>query len=154
MYKSDLKDHCNLFLRVQLNINRNWFTWWRPQMETFSALLAICAGNSLVTGEFPSQRLVTRSFDVFFDVRLNKWLGKQPRRRWFETPSRPLWRHCNAGNGLAPNRHRAITWVSDDPDQCCKYASLWVDTLTPIAESGQFRPVGSGRVEGRVDHIL
>ena len=41
-------------------------SWWRHQMETFSALLAICAGNSPVTGEFPSQRPVTRSFDVCF----------------------------------------------------------------------------------------
>ena len=38
--------------------------WWRHQTETFSALLALCAGNSPVTGEFPSQRSVTRSFDV------------------------------------------------------------------------------------------
>ena len=45
-------------------------TWWRHQMETFSALLALCAGNSPVPGEFPSQRPVTRSFDVFFDLRL------------------------------------------------------------------------------------
>ena len=43
-------------------------------METFSALLALCAGNSSVTGEFPAQRPVTRSFDVFFDLRLNKLL--------------------------------------------------------------------------------
>ena len=42
------------------------------QMETFSALLAFCAGNSSVTGEFPSQRPVTRSFDVFFDLLLKK----------------------------------------------------------------------------------
>ena len=61
-------------------------------MEAFSALLAICAGNSPVTGEFPAQRPVTRSFDVFFDLRLNKRLSKQ---WWFETPSRSLWRHCN-----------------------------------------------------------
>ena len=40
-------------------------------METFSAQLAICAGNSPVPGEFPTQRPVTRSFDVFFDLRLN-----------------------------------------------------------------------------------
>ena len=40
-------------------------------METFPALLAFCAGNSLVTGEFLTQRPVTRSFDVFFDLRLN-----------------------------------------------------------------------------------
>ena len=68
--------------------------WWRHQMETVSALLALCAGNSPVTGEFPSKRPVTRSFDVFFDLRLNKRLSKQSRRRWFETPSRSLWRHC------------------------------------------------------------
>ena len=41
--------------------------WWRHQMKTFSALLAICAGNSPVPGEFPAQRPVTWSFDVFFD---------------------------------------------------------------------------------------
>ena len=51
-------------------------TWWRHQMETFSALLAICAGNSSVPGELPAQRPVTRSFDVFFDLRLNKRLSK------------------------------------------------------------------------------
>ena len=65
--------------------------WWRHQMETFSALLA----PSPVTGEFPEQRPVTRSFDVFFDLRLNKRLSKQSWNWWFETPSRPLWRHFN-----------------------------------------------------------
>ena len=50
---------------------------WRHQMETFSALLAICAGNSPVPGEFPAQRPVTRSFDVFFDLRPIKRLSKQ-----------------------------------------------------------------------------
>ena len=70
--------------------------WWRHQMETFSALLALCEGNSPVTGEFPSQRLVTRNVDVFLDLRLIKRLSKPSRRRWFEMPSRSLWRHCNA----------------------------------------------------------
>ena len=46
-------------------------------METFSALLAFCAGNSPVPGEFHAQRPVTRSFDVTFDLRLNKRLIKQ-----------------------------------------------------------------------------
>ena len=46
-------------------------------------------------GEFPTQRPVTRSFDVFFDLRLNKQLSKQSWCWWFETLSRPLWRHCN-----------------------------------------------------------
>ena len=47
-------------------------------METFFALQAFCAGNLPVTGEFPEQRPVTRTFDVFFDLRLNKRLSKQP----------------------------------------------------------------------------
>ena len=64
-------------------------------METFSALLAICAGNSPVPGEFPTQRPVTRSFDVFFDLRMNKQLSKQWWGWWFETQSCPLWRHSN-----------------------------------------------------------
>ena len=46
-------------------------------MEAFPALLAIGEGNSPVTGEFPSQMPITRSFDVFFDPRLNKRLIKQ-----------------------------------------------------------------------------
>ena len=50
-------------------------SWWRHQMETFYALLALCTGNSLVTGEFPSQRPVTRSFDAFFHLCLNKRLS-------------------------------------------------------------------------------
>ena len=64
-------------------------------MKTFSALLAICAGNSPVPGEFPAQRPVTRSFDVFFDLRLNKRLRKQSWGWWFEKQPCPLWRQCN-----------------------------------------------------------
>ena len=45
-------------------------------MEAFSALLALCAGNLPVAGEFPAQRPVTRSFDAFFDLRLNKRLSE------------------------------------------------------------------------------
>ena len=67
--------------------------WWRHQMEKFSALMAICAGNSPVPGEFPTQRPVTQSFGVFFDLRLNKRLSKQSWGWWLNTLSRPLWRH-------------------------------------------------------------
>ena len=70
-------------------------TWWRHQMETFSALLAICAGNSPVSGEFPAQRPVTRGFDVFFDLRLNKRLSKQSWGWWLETLSCSLARQSN-----------------------------------------------------------
>ena len=73
----------------------NLHPWWRHQMETFSALLVICAGNSPVPGEFPTQRPVTRSFDVYFDLRPNKWLSKQSWGWWFETLSCSLWRHGN-----------------------------------------------------------
>ena len=52
----------------------------RHQMETFSALLALCTGNSPLI--------------FLFDLRLNKHMSKQSWGWWFETPSRPLWRHC------------------------------------------------------------
>ena len=64
-------------LHTQVSIS-----WWRHQVETFSALLALCEGNLPVPGGFPSQRPVTRSFEVFFDLCLNKRLSKQPKRRW------------------------------------------------------------------------
>ena len=63
------------------------------------ALLALCAGNSPVTSKFPPQRPVTRSFDIFFDLRLNKWLSKQSWGWWFETPSRSLWSRCDGKGG-------------------------------------------------------
>ena len=72
-----------------------WDSWWRHQMETFSALLAICVGNSPVTGEFHAQRPVTRNFHVSLIGALNKRFSKQSWGWWFETPSRPWWRHCN-----------------------------------------------------------
>ena len=76
-------------------LNVDFLSGWRHQMETFSASLALCAGNSLVTGEIPAQTSVTRSFGVFFDLRLNKQWSKQSWCWWFETPSLPLWCHCN-----------------------------------------------------------
>ena len=66
-----------------------FYAWWRHQMETFSALLAICAGNS------PGHQSVTRRSDVFFDLRPNKWLSKQSWGWWFQTLSCSLWRHRN-----------------------------------------------------------
>ena len=51
--------------------------------------------RSLVPGEFPTQRPLTRSFDIFFGLHLKKRLSKQSWGWWFETLSRPLWRHRN-----------------------------------------------------------
>ena len=62
---------------------------------------------TLWTGGFPSQRPVTGSFDVFFDLCLNKWLSKQSRRHWFETPSHSLSHHCN-GSDYKLNKY----WLS------------------------------------------
>ena len=62
---------------IYVPYGRLHITWWCHQMETFSALLAICAGNSPVTSEYTAQRTMTRSFDVFLDLRLNKRLSKQ-----------------------------------------------------------------------------
>ena len=81
--------------RLYIETPPRFLAWWRYQMKTFSALLALCEGNSPVTGEFPSQRPVTRSFDVFFDPHPNKQLSKQSICWWFETPARALWRYCN-----------------------------------------------------------
>ena len=79
------KRHCIFIQNMMTSSNGNIFR-----------VTGLCAGNSPVTGDFPPQRPVTWSFDVFFHLRLNKRLSKQSWGWWFETPSRPLWRHCNA----------------------------------------------------------
>ena len=88
-------------------------SWWRHQMETFSAKPTVCVENPPVTGEFPPQRPLMRNFDVFFDLCLNKRL-KQSRRQWSETPSCSLWRHCN--------RNRVIPSTMIMVDICCEYS--------------------------------
>ena len=83
-------------------------------METFSALLAICAGNSPVPGEFPTQSPVTRSFDVFLDLRPNKRSSKQWWGWWFETLSRPLWRHRNGNETVSSLASSIHYWAQRD----------------------------------------
>ena len=84
-----------------------WKTvWWHQANVDLSSkvswvhMMTSSNGNIFhVTGhlhrEFPAQRPVTRSFDIFFDLRLNKRLSKQSWGWWFEMPSHPLWGHCN-----------------------------------------------------------
>ena len=86
-------------------------SWWRHQMEIFSALLAICAENSPVPGEFPAQRPVVRSFNVFFDLRLNKQLSKYSWGWWFETLPRPLWHHSNKSQDWSKILTRVKPWI-------------------------------------------
>ena len=101
--------------------------------ETFSALLALCAGNSLVLGEFPTQRPVTRSFDVFFDLHPNKRLSKQWWGWWFETPPSPVWRHCNVVTQL---------WLGTHPTPCTRSCVpamyCCVNTLRPRQNGRHF----------------
>ena len=105
-------------------------------METFSVLLAICVGNSPVPGEFPTQRPVTRSFDVFFHLRLNYRLSKHWWGWWFETPSCPLWNHCNEKynspciyahiKGLVPNCSNSCMLAMELLQTCTK-PSIWAN---------------------------
>ena len=68
---------------------------WTPPSHTGNSMM-----GSIFRVYWPFVRARTKVSDasivVFFDMRLNKRLCKQSRRRWFETPSRSLWRHCNA----------------------------------------------------------
>ena len=96
--------------------------WWRHQMGTLSVLLAICAGNSPVTGEFPAQSPVTRSIDAFFDLRLNKrWVNNREtddlrRHRAHYDVTEPMITHCNQGNyHTFLNRKCTVLWWESNP---------------------------------------
>ena len=86
--------------------------WKTPHRMMTSSNGNIFRGTGPLCGEFagpgelPTQRPVTRSFDVFFDLRLNKRLSKQPWGGWFETLSWSLWRH---GNGKQRHQVRCDT---------------------------------------------
>ena len=105
-------------------------------METFSTILAICAGNSPVPGEFPAQRSVARRFDVFFDLRLNTRFSKQPWGWWFETSSWSLLPHCNVylywGNS---GRSHTIVSLNDNInslEKICAYFLIRISTEQPL----------------------
>ena len=72
------------------------FQWWRHQMQTFFRVTGRFCREFTGHQWIPLTKPVTRSFDVFFDLRLDKRLSIQSRGWWFETPSCSLWRHCNA----------------------------------------------------------
>ena len=114
----------NHFVRIEVRVKRNFHRIWIATEKTlvkrgpghtcgtsypksniefimtsangniFRVTGPLC-GEFTGPGEFPTQRPVTRRFDVFFDLRLNKRLSKQSWGWWFETPSRSLWRHRN-----------------------------------------------------------
>ena len=85
------------------------FMWWRgtslvPCLQLNSASFKMTSSNEnifsvtgLLCGKFTGHWWIphTRSLDVVFDLRMDQQWSKQSRRRWFETPSRALWRRCN-----------------------------------------------------------
>ena len=79
---------------------RTFFFMMTSSNGNIFRVTGLLCGEFTGPGEFPTQRPVTRSFDVFFDLRLNKRLSKQPWGWWFETPSWSLWRQCNVNNGF------------------------------------------------------
>ena len=104
-----------------------------PNPPCLIRMMTLSNGNifgvtGLLCGEFtghrwiPSTKASDASFDVFFDLVLYQQLSKQWRRRWFETPLRSLWRHCNAyvdrchsskakSTPANSDRVRHISWV-------------------------------------------
>ena len=96
-------------------------------------------------GEFPTQRPVTRSIDVFCDLRLDKRMSKQPWGWWFETPSWSLWRLCNDDNevtlkGMSKPSHRSTkSWYNNNnktkhSEKVCTFRwiySIFLNTLRP-----------------------
>ena len=122
-------------LCMEMTLMKHWIVdvlpWNSVNMMTssngnISTLLTFCEENPPVTVGFRSQRPVTRGFDVFFYLRVNKQLNKQSRRRWFETPSRPLWRHCNEISSLL-NVIRGVILVN-----IC--IEIWDDTNQFVAD--------------------
>ena len=95
-------------------------TWGQPSFWKTSSNRNIfgvtgpCEENPPVPIGFHPQRPVTRSFDVFFDLHLNKRLSKQSRRWWFEAPSHTLWRHCDVSHSnhkTKPDDENSYFWI-------------------------------------------
>ena len=93
LWRHNERDGVSMQQRLDCLFNRLF--WRRSKKTSKLRVTGRCEGNSPVTGEFPSQRPVTRNFDVFFELRLNKRLSKQSWDWWCETLSRSLWRHRN-----------------------------------------------------------
>ena len=126
---------------------------------SISALLAICAGNSPVPGEFSAQRPAERSFDVFLDLRLKKRLSKPSWGWWFETPSRSLWHHCNKRPGHC--RYLQMNFLSSNiesnfTDICFLGPNwqMWYQRFWPGKSVNKLRINCNGHCELACDDIL
>ena len=82
-------------LSIEINSAINVFTIMTSSYRNIFHVTGPLCGEFTGHGESTAQRPVTRSFDVFFDLGLNKQLSQKSWGWWFETPSRSLWRHSN-----------------------------------------------------------
>ena len=128
-------------------------------METLSALLAICAGNSPVTGEFPTKSPMTWSFDVFFDLRLNKRLSKQRHHAHYDVPvmSHPKSNHDRVRvtnlkkNGKSSKFCKENLHTTHLLDTMCKYEMKWVRL---ILYCGNYRAEMTLSTDGQTDRRI
>ena len=101
---------------IVLLISWSWSTLRLCLISVLESLVRNLSQDTLFTLECDGRKYrkklwpVTRSFDVFFDLRLNKRLSKQSWGRWFETPSHILWRHCNVMSQIWMNVCESTRW--------------------------------------------
>ena len=126
-------------------------------MEIFSALLALYMGISRVTGEFPLQRPVTPSFDVFFDLCLNKRRSKQSWSWWFETPSCSLLHHCNGMDNAIIKNPTTKIWNHMGFNSLIKYKSVLINVKVAMSLSTSVYRSGNANTlihDYQVIHVL
>ena len=97
-------------------------------------------------GEFPTRRPVTRSFDVFFDMRLNKRLSKQPWGWWFETPLWPSWRQCNVRPPVSFYHSCLINLGVDKPNVLIQNSIMESNISTMVMVVSTYVPTNMGRL--------
>ena len=103
-------------------------THWLTAKKPSNLYTSLRAGNSPVTGEFSSKRPVTQGFDAFFGLHLDKGLSKQSRGRWFETPPRLSWRHCNLFTAWCWNFIRVLylsQWLAEWKSRWSRGSIKW-----------------------------
>ena len=109
--------------------------------------------NSSVTGEFSAQRPVMRSFDVLFDLRLNKRLSKQSRCWRFETPWQSSWHHHNASS-CSCELHPYGLSVGEYVNPWLVWVLFAMDVLVSVSEIGVQQADWSQQLEGWADRWL
>ena len=132
-------------------------------METSFALLAICvlslcAGNPRVTVNSPLKGQWREPLMFFFDLPVNKRLSKQPRRRWFGTPSRSLWRQYNS-KAFSQSMSDVCHQLNQNTVQQTAVGQVWPLAFSACLHKGLYShiwrsDVQGGRTDGRTNGIL